>query len=81
MNIGSDEMVTHQRSRRHHHRHRRQAAAVEHIPGPLGVRGRNSDNALIREKLDWEPSEPLKRGLAKTYPWISEQIKRRHNRH
>ena len=45
-----------------------------HIPGPLGVRGRNSDNRLIRQELGWSPSEELKDGLAKTYPWIVEQI-------
>lgn len=50
--------------------------AIEHIKGPLGVRGRNSDNALIREKLDWAPVAPLKRGFAKTYPWIAKQVKR-----
>lgn len=47
----------------------------KHIPGPLGVRGRNSDNKLIREKLGWAPSQPLVKGLSKTYDWISSQIK------
>lgn len=42
---------------------------------PQGVRGRNSDNALIREKLGWAPSEPLKVGLERTYKWIEEQIR------
>jgi len=41
---------------------------------PQGVRGRNSDNALIREKLGWAPSEPLKKGLERTYEWIQEQV-------
>jgi GDP-D-mannose 3', 5'-epimerase len=45
-----------------------------HISGPTGVRGRNSDNALISEKLGWKPSEPLEKGLAKTYQWIKQQI-------
>jgi nucleoside-diphosphate-sugar epimerase len=49
---------------------------IKHIPGPLGVRGRNSDNALIREKLDWAPSESLYDGLKKTYGWIAEQVKK-----
>lgn len=44
------------------------------IPGPVGVRGRNSDNRLIKEKLDWAPSATLRSGLVKTYSWISEQI-------
>jgi len=47
---------------------------VRHIPGPTGVRGRNSDNHLIREKLGWAPSLPLGIGLRKTYAWIHEQI-------
>ncbi len=46
---------------------------IEHVPGPLGVRGRNSDNALIEERLGWRPTEPLIEGLEKTYPWIQTQ--------
>ncbi len=45
-----------------------------HVPGPLGVRGRNSDNRLIWQKLKWQPSRPLREGLEKTYAWIEEQI-------
>lgn len=45
-----------------------------HIEGPTGVRGRNSDNALIQEKLEWKPSQPLEVGLEKTYHWIKQQI-------
>ena len=45
-----------------------------HIPGPLGVRGRNSDNRLIRERLDWEPRGRLRDGLEVTYRWIESQI-------
>ena len=45
-----------------------------HIAGPLGVRGRNSDNRLIQEKLGWSPSESLVEGLEKTYTWVSEQV-------
>ena len=48
---------------------------IKHIPGPLGVRGRNSDNKLMREKLSWEPKMRLKEGLAKTYVWIDKQVK------
>jgi len=47
---------------------------IKHIPGPLGVRGRNSDNALFREKLGWAPSRPLVEGITTTYQWISEQV-------
>jgi len=45
-----------------------------YISGPLGVRGRNSDNRLIRSKLDWAPSQPLIRGLETTYAWVEQQI-------
>lgn len=45
-----------------------------HIPGPLGVRGRTSDNTLIKQDLGWEPSISLKEGLVETYAWINEQV-------
>jgi nucleoside-diphosphate-sugar epimerase len=48
---------------------------INNIPGPTGVNGRNSDNTLIREKLGWSPSQPLKDGIEKTFNWIQEQIK------
>jgi len=48
--------------------------SIKNIPGPTGVRGRNSDNALIKEKLDWQPSIDLRKGIAKTYPWIEAQL-------
>lgn len=48
---------------------------IRHVDGPLGVHGRNSDNALYREKIGWEVSLPLRVGLTKTYAWISEQVK------
>jgi GDP-D-mannose 3',5'-epimerase len=47
---------------------------IRHIPGPLGVRGRNSDNSLIREKLGWAPSAPVLEGLTHTYEWVSQQV-------
>lgn len=47
-----------------------------HISGPTGVRGRNSDNRLIRERLGWAPSEPLRAGLEKTYAWIEARVRR-----
>lgn len=46
-----------------------------HISGPQGVRGRNSDNRLIREKLDWAPSRTLREGLEVTYAWIEAQVR------
>jgi nucleoside-diphosphate-sugar epimerase len=48
----------------------------KHVPGPQGVRGRNSDNRLIREKLGWEPSRSLRAGLEPTYQWIEAQVMR-----
>jgi GDP-D-mannose 3',5'-epimerase len=50
---------------------------LKHIPGPLGVRGRNSDNRKVREKLGWEPRISLREGLGKTYPWIESQVRKR----
>lgn len=47
---------------------------IKNIDGPIGVRGRNSDNKLIKEKLNWSPSQPLYDGLIKTYEWINKQI-------
>jgi nucleoside-diphosphate-sugar epimerase len=46
------------------------------LDAPLGVRGRNSDNTLIREYLDWEPSVSLKEGIDRTYGWIYEEVQR-----
>jgi len=48
--------------------------SISYISGPTGVRGRNSDNNLLREKLGWEPSQSPASGLEKTYNWISEQV-------
>jgi len=47
---------------------------IKNIPGPEGVRGRNSDNTLIKGLLGWAPSQPLREGMEKTYKWIEEQI-------
>jgi GDP-D-mannose 3', 5'-epimerase len=46
-----------------------------HVPGPVGVRGRNSDNTLVREVLDWQPRVSLEVGLRQTYKWIEEQVR------
>lgn len=47
---------------------------IKNIPGPLGVRGRKSDNKLIKEKLGWEPSMSLRDGMERTFKWITEQM-------
>jgi nucleoside-diphosphate-sugar epimerase len=49
-----------------------------HISGPTGVRGRNSDNGLIKQKLGWAPSMMLRQGLEKTYAWIEQQVMANH---
>jgi GDP-D-mannose 3',5'-epimerase len=48
--------------------------SLRHIEGPLGVRGRNSDNRLIKRRLGWEPTQALREGMEKTYHWISRQL-------
>ena len=47
---------------------------IKNIDGPMGVMGRNSDNTLIKEKINWAPGEDLRGGLTKTYAWIKEQL-------
>jgi nucleoside-diphosphate-sugar epimerase len=49
---------------------------IKNIEGPMGVMGRNSDNTLIKEKINWAPGEDLEGGLIKTYAWIKEQIEK-----
>ncbi len=49
----------------------------KHVPGPQGVRGRNSDNTRLRQVLGWEPQISLEEGLARTYAWIEEQVRRK----
>ena len=49
---------------------------IKHIPGPEGVRGRNSDNTMIKEKLGWAPSIPVAVGLKKTYFWIKDMVEK-----
>ena len=74
VNIGSEEMVTINQLAAMIMAIAGKDLSIRHIPGPLGVRGRNSDNRLIEEKLGWHPSRPLREGLEKTYAWISSQV-------
>ena len=74
VNIGSDEMVTINGMAQTVMEIAGKNLRIKHVPGPLGVRGRNSDNRLIREKLGWAPSQSLKSGLEKTYSWIVAQV-------
>ena len=75
VNIGSEEMVTINRLAEMIMEIAGKKLNIRHIPGPLGVRGRNSHNALIQEKLGWSPQESLKEGLSKTYPWVEQQVR------
>jgi nucleoside-diphosphate-sugar epimerase len=74
VNIGSEEMVTINQLVDIACSIEGKTITKNHIPGPLGVRGRNSNNDLIREKLQWDYSLPLKNGIEKTYSWIKHQI-------
>lgn len=75
VNIGSEEMVSINRLAEMVMEIAGKKIDITHIPGPLGVRGRNSDNKLIKERLNWAPNSPLAEGLARTYSWIEEQVK------
>ena len=74
VNIGSEEMVTINELVETAARVSGKEVRKMHIDGPLGVRGRNSNNDLIREKLGWDYSQTLEEGIRKTYNWIVEQI-------
>jgi len=76
VNIGSEEMVTIKELAMMIMEIAGKKLKLKHVPGPLGVRGRNSDNQLIKENLRWAPSISLEEGLRKTYPWIEEQVER-----
>jgi GDP-D-mannose 3',5'-epimerase len=74
VNIGSEEMVTINQLAELVMQVAGKKLSIRHIKGPLGVRGRNSDNELIFEKLGWRPSRPLSEGLEKTYSWVASQV-------
>jgi nucleoside-diphosphate-sugar epimerase len=75
VNIGSEEMVTINQLVDYVADIAGKKIRKNHIPGPTGVRGRNSDNRLIQEKLNWSPSKSLRDGLEKTYAWIETQVR------
>src|SRR6266568_1096185 len=76
VNIGSEEMISINGLAEMVMEIAGKKLSVKHIKGPLGVRGRNSDNRLIREKLGWAPSMKLRGGVETTYKWIEEQVKK-----
>ena len=75
VNIGSDEMVTINQLVDIACTVESKDIVKKHIDGPLGVAGRNSDNRLIKEKINWAPDYPLAKGIEQTYKWIKKQIK------
>lgn len=74
VNVGSEEMVSINELARMIMDIGGKALGIKHIPGPLGVRGRNSDNELIGKMLGWKPKQPLREGLEITYRWIEAQV-------
>jgi nucleoside-diphosphate-sugar epimerase len=74
LNLGSDRMVTINQLAEIIARIAGVEIAVKHIPGPQGVRGRNSDNTRLRQVLNWEPQISLEEGLKQTYTWVEQQV-------
>ena len=74
INIGSEEMVSINQLVEIVSRVAKKDISIKHIDGPLGVRGRNSNNDMIRRELDWDYSLSLEEGIEKTYHWIKEQL-------
>ena len=79
VNIGSEEMVTINQLVDTAAKVADKEVSKIHIDGPLGVRGRNSNNDVIRKELGWDYSQTLEEGIRKTYNWIQEQIKKQEN--
>lgn len=74
LNLGSEEMISIENLAKIIAKIANKNLSLKPVPGPEGVRGRNSDNQLIRKLLDWEPSKSLEAGLRNLYPWIEEQV-------
>jgi len=77
VNIGSEQMVTINQLAEIIMQIANKQVTLNHIKGPLGVRGRNSDNRLIKKMLKWQPSTSLKKGLERTYNWIDKQVNKK----
>jgi nucleoside-diphosphate-sugar epimerase len=76
LNIGSEEMISINDLAKMVIAVSGKTLSIKNIPGPTGVRGRNSDNRLISEKLHWAPSYPLRKGIELMYKWVDEQVKK-----
>jgi len=74
VNIGSEEMISINNLAKLIDEFDNKKLSFNHIDGPQGVRGRNSDNNLIFEKLNWKPQQPLAKGIEQTYRWIQSQL-------
>lgn len=77
VNIGSEEMVSINKLAEITMEVANKDLTIDHIKGPLGVRGRNSDNKLIKEKLNWKPNYELKKGIELTYRWIKKEAQKK----
>lgn len=77
LNIGSEEMISINNFTKMIIEVSGKDLKIKNIYGPVGVKGRNSDNNLIREKLNWEPKLSLKQGITETYFWIKEQVNKK----
>lgn len=77
VNIGSEEMVTINQLVEIVAKISGKKILIKHIEGPTGVRGRNSDNRLIRKELGWEPKSRLVEGMRVTYKWIEDELKKK----
>lgn len=74
VNIGSEEMISINDFAQMAINLSGKNLTIHNISGPTGVRGRNSDNTLLKQKLNWEPSLPLIEGMQKTFKWINQQV-------
>ncbi len=74
LNLGTDEMVDMNEFANLCMSFANKTLPIKHIPGPMGVRGRNSDNTMIKARLSWAPSTTIRIGVKKTYDWIKSQI-------
>jgi nucleoside-diphosphate-sugar epimerase len=80
VNVGSEEMISINNLAKMAIDISGKNITIRNIPGPVGVMGRNSDNALLRKELSWEPSLPLRDGITKTYQWILQQVEKSTNK-
>jgi nucleoside-diphosphate-sugar epimerase len=74
VNIGSEEMISINNLAKMVIGISGKQITINNVKGPVGVMGRNSDNDLYREKLNWEPIRPLEDGIKNTYKWIENQV-------